>query len=104
MLLKLCGPFLDISPASPFWKRVDPGFVAAGGLLDASYSGETRLAAASDEDADWRERIRSHSAASVSGPGDTSGPGEPATRSRPAGQPLKIHKSVLRRNNSVRNK
>ncbi|EFJ51708.1 hypothetical protein VOLCADRAFT_87432 [Volvox carteri f. nagariensis] len=86
VLLKLCGPFMDISPASPFWKRVDPGFVAAGGLLDASYGGETRLAAASDEEAAWRERIRSHAAASASagGAGGGSGPASPTGASAAA--------------------
>ncbi|PNH09426.1 putative ubiquitin conjugation factor E4 [Tetrabaena socialis] len=68
VLLKSCGPFLDPS-SELFWRRVDPGFVAAGGLLDASYAGETRLAAASDEEAAWRERLRSHSAASASAGG-----------------------------------
>ncbi|GLC36221.1 hypothetical protein PLESTB_001367200 [Pleodorina starrii] len=79
VLLKLCGPFLDTSASSPFWKRVDPGFVAAGGLLDASYGGETRLAAASDEEAAWRERVRSNASASASAPapGGGSGPASP---------------------------
>ncbi|GIL50136.1 hypothetical protein Vafri_6264 [Volvox africanus] len=77
VLLKLCGPFLDTSPGSAFWKRVDPGFVAAGGMLDSSYSAETRLAAASDEEAAWRERVRSHSGASASAPADGSGSASP---------------------------
>ncbi|KAG2451114.1 hypothetical protein HYH02_004382 [Chlamydomonas schloesseri] len=79
VLLKLCGPFLDTSPASPFWKRVDPGFVAySHGLLDASYANETKLAAASDEEAAWRERVRSNGAASTanSEPSSPSGEGE----------------------------
>ncbi|GIM17511.1 hypothetical protein Vretimale_20059 [Volvox reticuliferus] len=77
VLLKLCGPFLDTSPGSAFWKRVDPGFVAAGGLLESSYGAETRLAAASDEEAAWRERVCSHlsASASASAPGGGSGPG-----------------------------
>ncbi|KXZ45643.1 hypothetical protein GPECTOR_52g43 [Gonium pectorale] len=73
VLLKLCGPFLDPGPASPFWRRVDPAFVAAGGLLDGSYGGETRLAAASEEEAAWRERLGSNAGASGSGPSSPAG-------------------------------
>ncbi|KAG2487016.1 hypothetical protein HYH03_014386 [Edaphochlamys debaryana] len=68
VLLKLCEPFMDTSPASPFWRRVDPGFVAAGGLLDGALAGETRLAADRDEEAAWRERVGSNGAASPSSP------------------------------------
>ncbi|GFR50779.1 hypothetical protein Agub_g13044, partial [Astrephomene gubernaculifera] len=84
VLLKLCGPFL--ADESAFWKRVDPGFVAAaertatpssssggstaapgGGMLEVSYGNETRLAAGREEEAGWRERVLSHAAASGSG-------------------------------------
>uniref|UniRef100_A0A061QXI9 RING-type E3 ubiquitin transferase n=1 Tax=Tetraselmis sp. GSL018 TaxID=582737 RepID=A0A061QXI9_9CHLO len=66
VLLKLCEPFVDPSTGKA-WQRLDVRYITSGNT-SVEFSGDTKLGASADEEAEWVEQRRRGSEAGNSAP------------------------------------